>query len=584
MVARDWHFWIAFRGTLSFRLHMLHLALWCEPSFACVVAGYPGKFSANLGPQRLPSSSCGESGVVAVRRFFVSMRPMTQTEGNQKVTGEVRVRFAPSPTGTLHIGGARTAYFNWLFARQNGGSIILRIDDTDQARSTEASYQQILQSFAWLGLDFDESPEVGGDYGPYRQSQRLHIYREQLSRLVEEEKVYPCFCSAEELTAEREAAKSRGQAARYSGKCRNLSPAEAKARIEAGDKPVYRLRAPQTGSTVVSDLIRGEVTFDNGELDDFIVWKADGMPTYHFASCVDDVAMKMTHIIRADEHLSNTPRHIHLFLALGAELPVFAHVPMILAPDRSKLSKRHGATSVEEYREAGILSDALVNYLLLLGFSPEDNRELVSRKEAVEMFHLERVAKHAAVYDVKKLEWLNATYFRAVPAHTLVHRLLEKLRDTGDFPDDPSAQDLAWLRTAIVFAQDRSRNEAELQENLRFYFRAPESYDEKGLRKHFLKPGVEQRLRWLAEKLSLVRPFDAASVEMHYAQYAAHLGLKTADLIHPTRLALTGVTGGPGLYDIMALLGRRNCLERLLLAADYIGAHWPEDKIASSTD
>lgn len=482
----------------------------------------------------------------------------------------IRVRFAPSPTGTLHIGGARTAYFNWLFARQNQGKVILRIDDTDTSRSTEASYRQILDSFAWLGLDFDESPEVGGAYGPYRQSQRTEIYQAYLRKLQEEGLTYPCFCTPEELQKEREAAQKEGRAPRYSGRCRHLAPEEAARRIEAGERAVFRLKTDVHGETTVHDLIRGDVTFQNEEIDDFIIWKADGTPTYHFASCVDDVEMRITHIIRAEEHLSNTPRHIQLFQAFHAEIPVFAHVPMILAPDRSKLSKRHGATSVEEYREAGILPEALVNYLLLLGFSPGENREIVSREEAIECFRLERVAKHAAVYDVKKLEWLNQYYFRTRSVDQLLYEMWPGLLEKAWVSTEESREKLAWLRTLLQFLQQKSRQEADVWNMLECYFRPPVSYDDKGVKKHFQHPETAQRLRQLADLLATLPVFAAWPLEQLYRQTSEQIGCKAADLIHPTRLALTGITVGPGLFDVMTLLGRKECHNRLLEAANFI--------------
>jgi glutamyl-tRNA synthetase len=475
----------------------------------------------------------------------------------------VRVRFAPSPTGSLHIGGARTAYFNWLFARQHGGTFVLRIDDTDTARSTEASLQEILDSFRWLGIDWDEGPIVGGPHGPYRQSERQEIYRAALDKLVSEGRVYPCFCSQEQLAKDREEAQRQGRAPRYVGRCRNLSREQVKAKMDAGEPHVYRFRSPQVGETVVHDVIRGDVVFSNEELDDFVVWKADGTPTYHFASCVDDSEMHITHVIRAEEHLSNTPKHVVLFEALGAELPVFAHVPMILAPDRSKLSKRHGATSVREYRDAGILPEALINYLLLLGFAPGEDKEILTREEAIKLFDLERVTKHAAVYDVKKLEWLNAQYFRALPVDQVLDMVWSSLREAGYVEENPDAHTLAWIRTVIQTSQDRSRNAGELIANVSYYFQAPQQYDEKGVKKHFSHPDVADRLDQLADALDTVVPFTVSNIERLYRGLAESWQVKAAQLIHPTRLAISGVTVGPGLFDIMALLGREECQERM---------------------
>lgn len=484
---------------------------------------------------------------------------------------QVRVRFAPSPTGALHIGGARTAYFNWLFARQQGGQFVLRIDDTDQARSTEASYQQILDSFRWLGIDWDEGPDVGGAHGPYRQSERIDVYRTYLEQLKGTGRIYPCFCTTEALQMEREQAQKEGRAPRYSGRCRALSAEEAERRMKSGESYVFRLRVPETGETTVHDLIRGDVIFQNAEIDDFIVWKADGFPTYHFASCVDDAAMEITHVIRAEEHLSNTPRHVALFEAFGAQIPLFAHVPMILAPDRSKLSKRHGATSVSEYREDGILPEALVNYLLLLGFSPGENREVVTREEAIQLFQLERVTKHAAVYDVKKLEWLNTQYFRTQSPDVVVAHLWKAWVDLGYVQADEARRDiLAWVRTVTEFVLSRSRGWADVTANVKPYFDTVDSYDDKGVRKQFSNEHVAGRLRDVARCLRSVTPFIALNVEEAFRELIEQLNVKGGDLIHPTRLALTGMTVGPGLFDVIVLLGRETCVKRLEEAAARI--------------
>ncbi|SIS64572.1 glutamate--tRNA ligase [Alicyclobacillus vulcanalis] len=486
---------------------------------------------------------------------------------------EVRVRFAPSPTGALHIGGARTAYFNWLFARKQGGKFILRIDDTDRARSSEASYAQILDGLRWLGIVWDEGPDVGGPYGPYRQSERMDIYRRHLDKLVAEDKAYPCFCTPEDLAKDREAAQREGKPPRYVGRCRALSAEERARRLEAGEPHVYRIRSRAEGETVVHDLIRGDVSFANSEIDDFIIWKADDTPTYHFASCVDDAEMRISHVIRAEEHLSNTPRHVLLFEALGLEPPAFAHVPMILAPDRSKLSKRHGATSVSEYRDMGILPEALVNYLLLLGFSPGDDREIVDRETAIQLFELEKVAKHAAIYDVKKLEWLNAHYFRQQSPEQVMDEVWPRLVERGYVARDESRRELLmWVRTVIAFVQTRSRNAQELLDGVRPYFEPVTVYDEKGVRKHFSHSDTARRLRIVAERLAGVAPFVAPVVEREFRGWIEELGVKPGDLIHPVRLAITGLTVGPGLFDVIALLGRDEVCRRLRQAADRVEA------------
>ena len=312
---------------------------------------------------------------------------------------EIRVRFAPSPTGYLHIGGARTALFNWLFAKKMGGKMVLRIEDTDTERLKEDSVSQILTSLKWLGLNWDEGPEAGGEYGPYYQSERQEIYTKFAQQLVAEGKAYYCFCTSEELEAEREKQRAAKEPFRYARTCRELDPAIANARREAGEPCSIRIKIPTEGSVVVHDLIHGDVTFDLKQLDDFVIVKSNGMPTYNFAVVVDDHLMKMSHVLRAEEHLSNTPKQLLIYEALGWEPPAFGHMPMILAPDRSKLSKRHGATSVEEFRDQGYLPEAIVNYLTLLGWGPGDEREIFSLAETVELFELEQMSKKAAVYD-----------------------------------------------------------------------------------------------------------------------------------------------------------------------------------------
>lgn len=506
------------------------------------------------------------SGGTAQRELF--------QDGDTSVSDLIRVRFAPSPTGALHIGGARTAYFNWLYARQNNGQFVLRIDDTDAARSTAESADAILDGFRWLGLDWDEGPDVGGVYGPYRQSQRSEIYKRALQRLLEQDRAYPCFCSSEQLEADRKAALAAGGAPRYVGRCRTLAREEADKRIAAGEKAVYRLRVSEPGqAVVVHDAIYGDVAFAGSELDDFVIWKAEGGPTYHFASCVDDVEMKISHIIRAEEHLSNTPRHIVLFAALGAAAPVFAHVPMILAPDRSKLSKRHGATSVQEYRDRGFLPEALLNGILLLGFSPGGDVEVMTQQEAVKAFDLARVSNHSAVYDEKKIEWMNGHWLRSLPVADVTARLWPRLLSAtaaqGVHEPGSDPRSLAWLCDIVRANRERARTLVELCDLAMIYLAPVTAYDEGGARKHFTSQAA-QRLRTLAAVCGDQRPFVAPVIEGLYRRMAREQSLKTGDLIHPTRLALTGRTAGPGLFDIMQILGADECAQRMEAAAAWI--------------
>ena len=342
------------------------------------------------------------------------------------MSDSVRVRFAPSPTGKLHIGGARTAIYNWAFARANGGTFILRIDDTDPTRSTDENTQIILRAMRWLGLDWDEGPEVGGDFGPYSQTERLDLYKQTAERLLAEGKAYPCFCTPEQLAADREAAQARKDPFQgYQRRCRDLTPEEARARIDAGEPYVLRIKVPDNrGNVVINDAVHGEVTFDAKELDDFVIFRSDGTPTYNFATVVDDALMGITHVIRGDDHLSNTPRQVMVYEAMGAPVPTFAHISMILGADGKKLSKRHGATSVEEYRDAGYLSDAFVNYLALLGWSLDGETTVIPRDVLASKFSLDRISKNPATFDPKKLDWMNAEYINAMDDKTFADEIM----------------------------------------------------------------------------------------------------------------------------------------------------------------
>lgn len=484
----------------------------------------------------------------------------------------VRVRFAPSPTGYLHIGGARTALFNWLFARHHGGAFILRIEDTDQERSSEESARAITEMLAWLGLDWDEGPGKGGPYGPYFQSERRELYRQAAKRLLDAGVAYPCYCTREELEACREEARRQGLPPRYEGRCRDLTEARRAELEAAGRRPALRIKAPTEGVTVVEDLIRGNVLFENAKvMDDFVIMKSDGMPAYNFACVVDDAAMHISHVIRAEEHLSNTPKQIVIYRALGYVLPQFAHVPMILAPDRSKLSKRHGAVACEEFRDAGYLPEAIINYLSLLGWSPGDDREILSIDEIIRLFSLERVNKTAAIYDVDKLTWMNAKYLHSMDLDDLADRVLPFFEAAG-FPVADISRE--WLKALLAAGRDRARTLGEMPELFRYFFEPPRSYEEKGMRKYF-KQGGETLLAEAKAVLATVEPFTVEAIEAAYRSLAERLGVGAGQLIHPTRLALTGRTVGPGLFDIIVLLGREETLRRIQVAIDFINANAP---------
>lgn len=485
--------------------------------------------------------------------------------------GELRVRFAPSPTGYLHIGGARTALFNYFFAKHSGGRFVLRIEDTDVERTIEDSADRMMESLKWLGLEWDEGPVVGGPAGPYQQSQRQELYQKYAQTLMDKGLAYKCYCTPEELEAEREQAMLAKKAPRYSGRCRNLTQDPIRKFEEEGRRWAIRFRTPDEGYTVVDDLIRGEVSFANEEIADFIIMKSDGLPTYNFACVIDDWLMGITHVLRADEHISNTPRQMMLYRALMAPMPKFAHVPMILAPDRSKLSKRHGAQTVEEFRDKGYLPEAIVNYLALLGWTPPDaTQELMSLEEMVELFDLSRVSSTAAVYDVKKLSWMNGQYIKQLDPEELMERLIPFIESAGLSTREHLAERKDWFREAVITMQERARTLEEMAENMAFYFRPPESYDEKGVKKHFAQPEVAGLLEKCVEVLSRMPEWTLEACDRAYTDLAQREGISRGKLIHPTRLALSGITFGPGLFDIMYVLGKDETISRLNTAIGFI--------------
>ncbi len=484
---------------------------------------------------------------------------------------EVRVRFAPSPTGYLHIGGARTALFNWLFARKMGGKLILRIEDTDIARLKEDSVSQILTSLKWLGINWDEGPEVGGDHGPYYQSERFDIYKKYCQQLVDEGKAYYCFCTPEELEAEREKQRQAKQPFRYARTCRDLTPDEVKARIDAGASYSVRLKIPAEGNVVVHDLIHGDVTFNMDQYDDFVIMKSNGIPTYNFAVVIDDHLMGMTHVMRAEEHLSNTPKQLLVYEAFGWEPPKFGHMSMILAPDRSKLSKRHGATSVEEFRSQGYVAEAIVNYLTLLGWGPGDEREMFSLQETVELFELEQMSKKAAVYDTKKLTWMNGQYLSELPLEKILPEVKPFFIKDGYVDEAWFAENEEYFAKLVDTVRVRVKTLQEIADASDYFFKDVESYDEKGVAKHF-KP---EAVALLEQCIAAVEADDVYSLETTEAAYnkiAADNGLALGKVIHPTRLALTGRTVSPGMFDVMVLLGKKKTLERLHKAVEFIKA------------
>ena len=463
------------------------------------------------------------------------------------VTPAVRVRFAPSPTGQLHVGGVRTALFNWLYARHHRGTFILRIEDTDRSRSTDENIDFIVEAMEWLGLDWDEGPPSPG----YRQTERLDSYRDHAARLLHLGRAYYCDCSPDTLEEQRKAAEARKETFRYSGRCRDRG-------LTAG---ALRLRIPAEGATTVADLIHGPITVEHSQLDDWILVRTDGTPTYNFCVVVDDVSMRISHVIRGNDHISNTPKQILCYQALDYAVPVFAHVSMILGPDKRRLSKRHGATSAQQFREEGIVPAALVNYMARLGWSHGD-QEMFTRDEMVRLFDIKDVAASDAVFDQTKLLWLNQEYIKAMDGArlaSLVRPFLERAGLTVKLDDDRLARAMESLR-------ERAKTLVELAEAARFYFERPTEYEAKAAATLLTAAGGK-RLDMLAERLGTLSTFTAPAIESAYRAIAAEQGLKLVDLAQPTRLAVTGRTASPPRCDVLAILGRDESLARLRAAA-----------------
>ncbi|MCR2044339.1 glutamate--tRNA ligase [Anaerosalibacter massiliensis] len=483
---------------------------------------------------------------------------------------EVRVRFAPSPTGYLHVGGARTALFNYYFAKKNNGKFILRIEDTDKKRLKEDSISQILSSMKWLGMDWDEGPEIGGEYGPYFQSERINLYTDEIKKLLNEGKAYYCFCTEDDIEKEREEQRKNKLPYRYSGKCSHLSKEEVERNLKIGKPYVIRIKMPRDGSTEIEDLIRGKVVVDNTQLDDYIIMKSNGIPTYNFACVIDDYAMKISHVIRAEEHLSNTPKQILTYKALGYEVPKFAHLPMILAPDRSKLSKRHGATSVEEFKENGYLPETLVNYLTLLGWSPGGNEEIFSMEETIEKFSLDKVTKTAAIYDTKKLSWMNGQYLTRSDLEYIAKEALPYLVEDGLIESNDIEEKYEYIKRVVDIVREKVKLLPEISDASSYFFKDIDEYEEKGVKKRFTKDGVVKILERGKEALKNAPNFNVDTVEKVYRDLIDELGIKGGDIIHPTRLAISGRTVGPSLFDIISVLGKETCIKRMDKAIDYI--------------
>jgi glutamyl-tRNA synthetase len=467
-------------------------------------------------------------------------------------------RFAPSPTGLLHVGGARTAIFNWLLAKRNEAEFLLRIEDTDEKRSSQESLDQILNSLDWLDIQWDGTP--------YFQSKQKERHRQIAHELLERGNAYCCFCTSEMLREERKKAEAKKKAFLYDRRCRDLKASEIESNLKNNQPFTLRLRIDD-GQTTFKDQIRGEVTINHSELDDFVIQRSDGSPVYHLAVVVDDHDMGITHVVRGDDHLSNTPKQILIHKALEWVIPVYAHVPLICGIDGGRLSKRHGATAIEEFKEKGFLPDALFNYLCLLGWAPGDDRELMSREEIISSFSLDRISKKDAVFDEKKLKWMNGKYLSQQSNNHIINLLRLKLSASNQEKIEKAQQNFHFL---IDLAKTRAQTIDEIIGSIDFYFNDPESYEIEGVDKYFSNDDSIDLLEQLLFSLNSVEDYSAENVETVIRDLAESLGMKARRLIHPLRLALTGRTTSPGIFDVIQILGRKTVIERTEKALKFI--------------
>lgn len=469
-------------------------------------------------------------------------------------TGKIRTRFAPSPTGSLHLGGARTALYNWLFARHNHGKFILRIEDTDQMRSSEEAVGVILDGLKWLGLDWDE--------GPYFQMKKLAEYGKYAQQLLREGKAYYCFCTPEELKQRREESARNKSSHSYNGCCRGLTTGEIEAYKERGRKPAIRLTIPESGKTIFTDIIRGDVEFENALLDDFVILKSTGGPTYNFAVVVDDHDMCITHVIRGDDHISNTPKQLLVYNALGWDIPLFSHIPMIMGNDGGRLSKRHNATAITQYRDEGYLPEATINYLALLGWSTEDSQQIFSVQELIDKFTLKGCGKASAVFDIQKLQWMNGEYIRKNPLDRIVGLSMPYLQREGLINDRTPKE---YINKTIALAHERIKLISDVPSLTDFFFKEDIALDEKAVKKVLVNENVADVLSAIRDEFKNLddEDFKAGNLEDVVRCTAEGLGLKTGQVFHPVRVAVSGRTFGPGLFEMLEVLGREKVIKRI---------------------
>jgi nondiscriminating glutamyl-tRNA synthetase len=476
---------------------------------------------------------------------------------------EIRVRFAPSPTGPFHIGGARSALFNWLLAKKFNGKFIMRIEDTDLERSTKESEEGIKEALRWLGITWDEGTDVGGPYGPYRQTERLDTYDTYTKQLLENGQAYYCYCSEEEIDAERQAQLDKGENPRYGGRCRHLTEEEKADFIKRGVKPTVRFHVKENQQIMFKDMVRDTVSFDSNGVGDFVIVKSDGVPVYNYAVVVDDALMKITHVIRGEEHLSNTPRQVVLYEALGFAPPVFGHISLILGTDRTKMSKRHGATAVDSYRKLGYLPEAIVNFLALLGWSPGGEKEFFSIEELIQEFSMERVAKNPAVFDVDKLNYISAQYIKKADPELITELALPHLKEAGYIGDGISGEKKQWLIEVVTLLQEYISYAAEIVNHIDIFFNDNVEFENDEAMQVLKDADVPAVMESFREKLTALEVVDAPSVKALLKSITKELKLGGKKVFMPLRVALTGKMHGPDLDKVVALLGTERIINRL---------------------
>ena len=482
-----------------------------------------------------------------------------------------RVRFAPSPTGSPHIGNIRTAVFDYLFARHTGGTFILRIEDTDRARFVPGSLEEMMEDLRWMGMQWDEGPEVGGAYGPYFQSERLEHYTRYAKQLVDEGKAYYCHCTKERLEKMRKEQEAAKLGTGYDRRCRDLSTEERERRAAENPNPVIRFAMKREGRTEFQDIVRGTVSFDNALQDDFVMIKADGFPTYHFASVVDDHLMEITHVVRGDEWLSSAPKHVQLYEAFGWQQPIWVHPPLILDVTGKKLSKRSETqTAFTRYRESGYLPEAMLNFLATMGWSAGEDRKLYRREELIGRFTFDGIVNHPAILDLAKLNDLNGEYIRLASLDELAGMVLGWLQKAGYLGEQPSEVDLAYLKEVTALIQERMVTLADAPDMASFFYVCDFDYDEKGARKHLAKETTPALLKAVIERLSSAE-WTLESIEAAVRQAGSEMGMEGGHVIHPVRMAMTGRTFGPGLFEIMRVIGKDRCISRLRRAVCEFG-------------